>query len=129
MPDVGAKSELYGTSMVPASPWAIGVAEASNNSPDLENAPVGSLNDQSPTKISAESYVRGGNKYEEQAEDILNNEDEERKNNVKLQAAIAQQKRAQQEEEQETEAVLAQAFSSMKSSAKVKTSVGDKIKE
>ena len=84
MPDVGAKSQLYGTSMVPASPWAIGVAQASNNSPDLSDAPVGSLNDQSPTKISAEAYVRGSNKYEEQAEDILNNQDEEIKNNVKI---------------------------------------------
>ena len=59
----------------------------------------------------------------------MDNEDEDRKNNVKLQAALAQQKRAQQEEESETEDVLAQAFSSMKTDAKVKTSVGDKIKE
>lgn len=72
MPDVGAKSELYGTSMVPASPWAVGVAQANNNSPDLSDAPEGSLNDQSPTKISAEAYVRGGTKYDEQAEDLLN---------------------------------------------------------
>ena len=43
MPDVGAKSQLYGTSMVPASPWAVGVAEASNSGPDLQD--VGSLND------------------------------------------------------------------------------------
>jgi hypothetical protein len=80
MPEVGAKSQLYGTSMVPASPWAIGVAQAANNSPDLES--VGSLNDQSTTKISAEAYVRGGNKYEEQAEEMLDQYDSERENNV-----------------------------------------------
>jgi hypothetical protein len=69
MPDIGSKSQLYGTSLVPASPWALGVGDASNTCPDLEE--VGSLNEQSTTKISAESYVRGGNKYEEQAEEML----------------------------------------------------------
>jgi len=67
--------------MAPASPWAIGVGQAINNSPDLSNAPEGALNDQSPTKISAEAYVRGSTKYEEQAEDLLNQQDDEIKNN------------------------------------------------
>ena len=79
MPDVGSKSQLYGTSFVPASPWALGVAQASNSSPDFEE--VGSLNDQSTTQISAESYVRGGNKYEEEAEEMLDTQESDIKNN------------------------------------------------
>ena len=75
LPERGESNKLYGTSLAPESAWAIGVKQrAQILAPD--QIPEG-LNDQSATQISAEAYVRGGNKYEEQAEELLKEEDKD----------------------------------------------------
>ena len=64
-------------------PWAIGSNQGAQ-AIDPAAIPAG-LDDQSATQLSVEAYVRGGNKYEEQAEALLNSEEADQKNNVAFQ--------------------------------------------
>ena len=79
MPDTGANNKLYGTDMNPVSPWAIGKAQASSSLPlDVQTLQdVGSLNGQTLTQLSAESYMRGSDKYNEQADQMINEQEAE----------------------------------------------------
>ena len=97
MPDTGSHSQLYGTNLDPVSAWSIGAAQGSQ--------PV-SLNDQSITQLSAESYSRGSTKYLEEAETLLVDEDNEQKNNLEYQRQIVEKRLQAEEEEKDTEDVI-----------------------
>ena len=66
MPDTGSQNALYATAMAPASPWALTNGAATPPSTvDVTQLSSETLDGQTPTRLSAESYMRGGNKYEE----------------------------------------------------------------
>ena len=75
--NVAENKELMRLTSEPAcpesEPWAMG-ADQGAQALDPAKIPAG-LGDQSATQLSVEAYVRGGNKYEEQAEALLNSED------------------------------------------------------
>ena len=121
MPDKGPKNQLYGSDLVPASPWA------SNAQKNLVTDSTSPLYDQSQTELSAEAYVRGSTKYMEQAEELLQQEETEQANSAEVQAALAQNREEEQDSEKETEELIGSALASFKGNEKTKTNALSQI--
>ena len=74
LPEIGSKSQLYGSELVPSHDWNTG------------NHTKGESNLEIHDERDAEAYVRGGNKYEEQAEELMQEEEASLQNDPVYQA-------------------------------------------
>lgn len=112
---VNALLQLPTEAAMPSSdPWAIGASEGA--AAIYPAAIPAGLNGQSASQLSVEAAIRGGSKYEEQAEALIDSEDhaEQAQNSAAVQQAVADAQSQEAEETAETEALIATTFSHIK---------------